>query len=115
MTVTDKPSGAFISPATVRKYYDLQFIYTDNDQVYNDTVKLDVAELAVMISALEALVGAGYIKSPDGSDSMDNIIVPYMTPTILTLDELKQSWAQGGLQDQLDEAGFTWPEAVVLV
>ena len=115
MTVTDKPSGAFISPATVRKYYDLQFIYTDNDQVYNDTVKLNTAELAVVLSALAVLAAAGEIKSPDGSDGLDNMIVPYTDPVVLTLDQLKENWAQGSLQDRLDDAGFTWPEAVVLV
>jgi hypothetical protein len=100
---------------TVCKYYDIQFVYPDNDQVYNDTVKLNVDELAVVLSALTALVAAGEIRSPDGTDGVDNIIVPYMDPIVLTLDQLKENWAQGSLQDRLDEVGFTWPEAVVLV
>jgi hypothetical protein len=114
MTTADA-SGAFITPMTVCKYYDIQFVYPDNDQVYNDTVKLNVDELAVVLSALTALVAAGEIRSPDGTDGVDNIIVPYMDPIVLTLDQLKENWAQGSLQDRLDEVGFTWPEAVVLV
>jgi hypothetical protein len=42
------------------------------------------------------------------------MIVPYTDPVVLTLDQLKENWAQGSLQDRLDDAGFTWPEALTL-
>jgi hypothetical protein len=91
-----------------KKKYDLEFVYEDNGQVYSDCLELTNAEVAILESALQCLVNAGCVHSPDGDGGIENMLVPYSEPVFVTLDQLKENWKYGSLGQVLEDADFTW-------
>jgi len=79
--------------------YTVEFLYSDNNQIYQDMVELNGEEYKRVSQFLEAMENAGQIKSEGGGSPM---IYPYHEPTFLSFGELEANWQDGLLETAKD-------------
>jgi hypothetical protein len=79
-----------------KKKYTIEFLYTDNNQLYQEDVKLTDAEYERVNAFLTKLKRAGSIELTVEGGS---VIYPYCEPTFIDFEELKANWTAGSLLD----------------
>ena len=76
--------------------YTIEFLYTDNNQLYQDDVELTDAEYKRVNAFLTKLERAGSIELTGEGGS---VIYRYCEPTFSGFEQLKANWKAGTLLD----------------
>jgi len=86
-----------------KKKYTIEFLYTDNNQLYQEDVELTDAEYKRVNAFLTKLERTGSIELTVEGGS---VIYPYCEPTFIGFEELKANWTAGTLLDWGKIDGF---------
>jgi hypothetical protein len=86
------------------KPYTIEFVYTDNDQVYLEDIDLTVDEYVRLNSFLDAMEEAGEIKREGGGNPM---LYPYTPSEFSTFARLELRWTQGSLVSSAQRHGIS--------
>ena len=76
--------------------YTIEFLYTDNNQLYQDDVELTDAEYKRVNAFLTKLERAGSIELTVEGGS---VIYRYCEPTFIGFEQLRANWKAGTLLD----------------
>jgi hypothetical protein len=79
--------------------YTVEFLYSDNNQLYQDMVELSPEEHDRVKAFLLALEKAGHIEAEGGGSEM---IYPYHPPIFLDFGQLEANWQDGLLETAKD-------------
>jgi hypothetical protein len=74
--------------------YSIEFIYSDNNQVYLDDVELELEEFTRVSAFLYALEKAGVIEKEGGGGEL---IYPFSEPELSSFEDLQKRWSEGSL------------------
>ncbi len=74
--------------------YSIEFIYSDNNQVYLDDVELELEEFTRVSAFLYALEKAGVIEKEGGGGEL---IYPFSETEFSSFEDLQKRWSEGSL------------------
>jgi hypothetical protein len=84
------------------KKYVIEFLYCDNNQLYQEDVELTLDQRARLLIFLCGLETNGVIES---TEEASEFIYEYTEPNFIKFDRLKALWSQGSLIDSADMYG----------
>lgn len=84
--------------------YSIEFIYSNNNQVYLEDIELEPEEFDRLNTFLYGLEKAGVIEKEGGGGEL---IFPFSEPLFTDLEDLKQRWAHNLLIEAGAEVGLT--------
>jgi hypothetical protein len=90
-------------PMDAKKKYTIEFLYTDNNQLYQEDVELTDDEHKRVKTFLTKLEHSGSIELTVEGGS---VIYPYCEPAFIGFEELKANWTAGTLLDWGKIDGF---------
>jgi hypothetical protein len=73
-------------------HYVIEFLYTDNHQIYQTDVEMTPKQAARVEAFLDQLVKAGEIEAEGGGGAM---VYEFHQPEPISFAELKKSWSTG--------------------